>query len=59
MGKKTGKGHTWPKGLHNSVDVLRFHTVDDVVAGTRDEVTAGHDFNFGLARLSKSAPLKI
>ena len=44
--------HTWPKSLHNGVNVLRLDAVDDVVAAPRDEMATLHNLNFGLERLS-------
>lgn len=44
--------HTWAECLHDGVDVLRLDAVDDVVAAPGDKVTALHDLNFGLERLS-------
>jgi hypothetical protein len=42
--------HTWPKGFHNGVNVLRLDTVDDKIAAARDEVAVLHDLNVWLTR---------
>jgi hypothetical protein len=55
-------GQAWrtrAEDSHDSIDVLSLDAVDDVVAGTRDEVTAGHDFDLRLVVLSDGSSGKI
>lgn len=40
--------HTGTKSLDDSVNVLRFDTVDDEIAATRHKMTALHNLNIRL-----------
>jgi hypothetical protein len=51
-GMHGGMPHTWTELLHDGIDVLRFDTVDDVVAGSRHEMTGSQDVNIRLVKLS-------
>jgi hypothetical protein len=44
--------HTRAIGSHDSINVLGFDAINDVVAGSRDEVTIGHDLDLRLLELS-------
>ena len=50
------RNHTWPKRLHNGINILRLDTIDDVIAAPRDKMAASHNFNFWL-ELSQHASI--
>jgi hypothetical protein len=50
-----GVSHTWTEQLHDGIDVLRFDTVDDVVADSRHEMTGSQNFNIWLVQAQQSS----